>query len=252
MRPAYLITGGELRDSSPVNFNGENLNISGLGLLFKKFIMVGQVQNRMEENDRKMIKILDQNNEFYFLIGQYFTGNPDKIWDLQINSYVIISATLTFKEKNSGQDRNIYAENFREINDLELQYYRLHTMKSLQDRLNIVKKLISSGAKDLSEISVLTKSNYIAEGIYYRIKENVGFDVSRYEALLESFRLSSESSTNEKILGLIKSRGEMSMDEIVKSLENSMTTKEIEDALSSLLNSGEIYETKEHKYRYIA
>jgi hypothetical protein len=44
----------------------------------------------------------------------------------------------------------------------------------------------------------------------------------------------------------------MSMDEIVKSLENSMTTKEIEDALSSLLNSGEIYETKEHKFRYIA
>ncbi len=251
MRPAYLITGVELRDSNPVNFNGENLNISGLGLLFKKFLMVGQVQNRMEENDRKIIKIIDQNNEFYFIIGQYFTGNPEKIWDLQINSYVLISATLTFREKNSSQERNIYAENFREISDLELQFYRLLGMKFLQDRLNVVKKVISSGAKELNEISALTKSNYLAEGIYYRINQNLGFDVSRYEALLDSLKLSSERSTKDKILDLIKSRGEMSMDEIIASLGNSMTSKEIEESVYDLLNSGEIYESKEHKYKYV-
>jgi len=251
MRPAYLITGVELRDSNPVNFNGENLNISGLGLLFKKFLMVGQVQNRMEENDRKIIKIIDQNNEFYFIIGQYFTGNPEKIWDLQINSYVLISATLTFREKNSSQERNIYAENFREISDLELQFYRLLGMKFLQDRLNVVKKVISSGAKELNEISALTKSNYLAEGIYYRINQNLGFDVSRYEALLDSLKLTSERSTKDKILDLIKSRGEMSMDEIIASLGNSMTSKEIEESVYDLLNSGEIYESKEHKYKYV-
>lgn len=252
MRPYYLITLDELHDAEPASINGENLSITSLGLAFKKFICVGKVMNKMEENERKILKVGNDTYELYFNIGQFFQGDPEKMWDLSIDTKIIISGSISFKEKNGINERTLYAENFRSISEMEYNYYMIHSLKFLNDRVKLVSRIVSAGITDYNEIIAVSGSQFIAEGIYQRIKENKGFDIAKFESLVASASSNEEKTTRENVLDIIKSRGEISLSELINILGERMSREEIEEAIVDLMSSGEITEFRREIYRYVS
>ncbi len=252
MRPYYLMTLDELNDAEPVIINEENLNITSLGLAFKKFICVGKVMNKMEENDRKILKVGNDTYELYFNIGQFFQGDSEKMWELSIDSKIIISGSLSFKEKNNSLERTLYAENFRSISEVEYSYYQVQAIKFLSDRVKLVSRIVSAGITDYNEIIAVSGSKFIADGIFYRIKENKGFDIAKFESLVTSISSTEEKTTRDTVLDLIKSRGEISLTELINSLGDRISKEEIEEAILDLMSSGEITEFRREIYRYVS
>ena len=265
--PARWIIARELRECTETVLVGEGESqkehfITPLGTRGRRILFCGKITSKTEENEMIKMTVSDSTGAFYV---SFFPKDFNKAVKEQIDlvnqddTVIVMGKTSFFKTDEGRMYININPESIRIIDEDSAQYWMSRSTFLLKRRIIGIKELKKSPESSESTLISMGFTQDEASSMVQSSSLYSNYDVARMEEILLEISASKVSeSTNElkdKIFEFIKTGTELggvTYDEIAKEMKIDMQgTQDMDQALTLLLEEGEIFESSRRKYKTV-
>ena len=265
--PARWIIARELRECTETVMEGEGESqkenfITPLGTRGRRILFCGKITSKTEENEMTKLAVSDSTGAFYvsFFPKDFNQAVKEQIDLVNQDDTVIVMGKTSFYKTDEGRMYvNINPESIRIIDEDSSQYWMSRSAFLLKRRILGIKELKKNPDSSESSLVSLGFTEDEASAMVQSSSLYSSYDIARMEEILMEISASkvseSTSELKDKIFEIIKARnglGGVTYDEIAREMKIDMqSTQEMDQALTLLLEEGEIFESSRRKYKTV-
>ncbi len=265
--PARWIFAKELRDTTMTFVEGEDdarreYFITPGGSYGRRILICGKITQKTQDNDMTKFTVADNTGAFYvtFFSKDFNQNTKVQVDAVNENDLVVLMGRTSYFRSNEGKMYiNINPEYVRTVNEIDTEYWKMRTAKSLNNRLLAIKEIRKSPEIDQNHLMDLGFTEDEAKGSLkaYSLYENYNTGpLEEIIAGMSSYQFSDAAvKLKDNVLQIIKENnpfGGISYDEILQRLaKDGVEARQLDETLNLLGTDGEIYEAGKRKFRAI-